>query len=331
MQGITFVGAGALAQAIGAHLAPHIPVTLVASARTAATLRESGEIVVRGQSTASATVRDGVASSPGALGLIDNPADAPAGDVLIFTTKGPQLQDVVAQINPEGRTGGVAGLQNGVVKDDVLAAHFGASEVIGAVTLFNARREDGAVVVGGTGFAYFGERSGGTSPRVDALVAAFRAAGLNADAAEDITSLTWMKFVNALGIFGASTLTRRSSSAIMRTPELVTAYLDILAEAAAVATAEGAVVGDHRDIPMGTYLGRPAAEVRESIVTAARAAAGGAESISSMAQDVIGGRATESAETFGDIVARAERHGITVPRLTLIRDLLAGHNALSLI
>lgn len=328
MRGITFIGAGALAQAIGAHLAPHIPVTLVASTRTAEHLRATGSVAVRGLSHADATIIEGIAPGPGSIGLIDDVAGVHRDDALIFSTKGPQLADVVAQVDPRGRTAVVAGLQNGVVKDDVLMNHFGRESVVGAVTLFNARREDGGVVVGGTGYAYFGELDGTRSERVETLVDAFHSAGLRADSSHDIRSLTWMKFVNALGVFGVSTLTRQATSLIMQTPSLVDAYLDILTEAAAVAVAEGAVVGDHRDIPMGQYLTRDPDIVAAEIVAAARASAGGPGSVSSMAQDVIAGRGTESAETFGDIVARAEKHSVAVPRLAFIRDLLAGHDRL---
>lgn len=326
MRGITFIGAGALAQGLAAHLAPHVPVTLVASQRTSRQLLQDGAITVTGLASTVVEVTSGP-PEPGRVTVVDNPGTAHKDDALLFTTKGPQLADVVAQVPPEGRTSLVAGLQNGVVKDDVLTSHFGRDAVIGAVTLFNARRENGNVVVGGTGFAYFGEFSGEASKRVDDLVATFDRSNLKVAASNDIRSLTWMKFVNALGVFGVSALTRRTSSVVMQTPELASAYLDLLAEAASVAVAEGVRVGDHRDIPMRSYLTRDKAMVCDEIVSNARASASGPGSLSSMAADVLASRLTEASETFGDVVSRAEAHRIAVPRLTFVRDLLTGSDA----
>lgn len=326
MTGITFIGAGALAQALAAHLADHVPITLIASERTSNQLLEDGEIQVTGLADKIVPVYAGQPSL-GRICVLSHPADADPQHGLIFATKGPQLPEVVAQVNPNGRTGWVAGLQNGVMKDDVLRAHFGTDSVLGAVTLFNARREGGNVVVGGTGYAYFGEFHRETTPRLTQVVDLFDLSGLKADAASDILSLTWMKFVNALGVFGVSALTRRTSSTVMQTPELVSAYLDILHEAASVAEAEGAKVADHRDIPMGSYLTRPKEAVLQEIVTNARANASGPGSLSSMAADILASRHTEAQETFGDIVVRAEQHGIPVPRLAFVRDLLTGSDA----
>lgn len=43
-----------------------------------------------------------------------------------------------------------------------------------------------------------------------------------------------------------------------------------------------------------------------------------------MQHDVVSGRALEVDQIFGDLVRRAEDVGVTVPRLTLIRDILRG-------
>ena len=50
--------------------------------------------------------------------------------------------------------------------------------------------------------------------------------------------------------------------------------------------------------------------------------AGAPESRTSMYQDLLAGRPMEVEAIYGDAVARAERVGVAVPRLTLARDLL---------
>ena len=47
----------------------------------------------------------------------------------------------------------------------------------------------------------------------------------------------------------------------------------------------------------------------------------------SMTQDLLAGRPMEIEEVFGDVVAKAERLGVEVPRITLVSDLLRGLNA----
>ena len=41
-----------------------------------------------------------------------------------------------------------------------------------------------------------------------------------------------------------------------------------------------------------------------------------------MTQDLLAGRALEVDDVFGDLVERADRAGVAVPRLRLVRDLL---------
>jgi ketopantoate reductase len=43
-----------------------------------------------------------------------------------------------------------------------------------------------------------------------------------------------------------------------------------------------------------------------------------------MTQDFLANRPIEVDEIFADIVARAERAGVAVPRMALVRDLLRG-------
>ena len=57
---------------------------------------------------------------------------------------------------------------------------------------------------------YFGEIGGGSAPRVDAVVAAFNAAGIASKAADDITHVEWEKLlqISVVAAWSASTLDR---------------------------------------------------------------------------------------------------------------------------
>ena len=59
---------------------------------------------------------------------------------------------------PDDRDAWVGGLQNGMAKDDVLAEIFGASDVVGAVTILGGeRRPEGEIAVASLGCTYLGE------------------------------------------------------------------------------------------------------------------------------------------------------------------------------
>ena len=126
---------------------------------------------------------------PGHLCVVDDPGRLPPVTGAIFTTKGHQLEAAVDQVAAAGP--GIlgncwfAGLQNGVMKDEVLAAAFGHERVLGAATVLNARRTEVAqVTVGSLGMTYFGELGAPPSPRVTAACEAFGAAGLPATAVD---------------------------------------------------------------------------------------------------------------------------------------------------
>jgi 2-dehydropantoate 2-reductase len=249
----------------------------------------------------------------------------PDGCGIVFATKGPQLPDCVRDVHAGLRSAGrdaawVAGVQNGVVKDDVLAAEFGADRLVRMVSTLNARVEaPSSVVVSAWGNTYVG-----SGPLRAALSAArVPVTGLSRG---DGATVTWMKCVNAAGVFGVTALTRLPTTAAFSRPELVRAYLDLIADAAAVARAGGVDPTDYDGLPMLSRLADPAAAVIE-MVTASRAAPAGPTSYSSMAQDVLAGRPTEVDEVLGDLVTRAEAAGIAVPHLQLAYRLIAGQSA----
>ncbi len=330
---LAFVGAGSLGQAFAALLAAHgQPVTLFASPATAQALTGVGRIGLRGAVDVEAPVAP--APSPaGTVGVTTDPEQLPDGAGVIFCTKGHQLDEAMARVRAGWPRSGdtaawVGGVQNGLAKDDRLAEVFGPERVVGAVTILGAQREGpGAVAVAALGRTYLGELAGGISPRVEAAAAALNAAGIPTDASADIQSVLWSKACNAAGVFGVSVLARVSTPRLFRTPELIRAYLALVRETAALGAAYGVTVGDYTNFPIRTYVRRPDEATVEALMAQAPlqpAATGGVESLPSMTQDLFAGRALEVDAVFGDLVARAERAGVAVPRLRLVRDIIAG-------
>jgi 2-dehydropantoate 2-reductase len=328
---LAIVGAGSLGQAFAALLARSGQlVTLVATPRTAAALRDAGRVRLLGVVEADVPVATAPAAA-GAVGVTADAARLPAGAGVLFMTKGHQLRGAAAAVRaawpPAGHGAAwVGGVQNGMAKDDILADVFGAARVVGAVTILGAeRRPDGAVAVASLGRTYLGELDGSTSSRAAAAVQQLAAAGIPAEVPADIRSVLWSKACNAAGVFGVSVVARASIPRLFGTPDLIRAYLALVRETAALAAAHGVPVGDYTNFPIRSYVTRPDEEtVGERVKTPFLASATGPEPFPSMTQDLLAGRALEVEEVFGDLVERADRAGVAVPRLRFVRDLIRG-------
>lgn len=333
--GLSIVGAGSLGQAFAGLLAASgRATTLLASPGTAARLGAAGKIRLRGVVALDVPVAPAPAPA-GRVGITDDPAKLPAQCGLTFATKGHQLAGAIAAVRaawPGADDGSswVAGVQNGVLKDDLLREAFGAGRVVGAVTILGAKREaSGEVTISARGTTYLGEFPRGTSDRVTTAARLLQGAGIPTEAVEDIQRVLWSKECNAVGVFGVSVLTRGSAPSLMRNPDLIRAYLGLVRETAAVAAALGVQVDDFAGFPIRTYVARSDAENLAAIAArqpAPTSAPQGPEGMPSMTQDLLAGRPMEVDEVFADVVARAEKNGVAVPRITLVRDLIRGLN-----
>jgi 2-dehydropantoate 2-reductase len=314
---LVIVGAGALGQSFAALLAAAgQSVVLFATPRGAEQLRIAGGIVLGGAIDLEVKLDQ--------LTLTSFASEVPDGCMVVFTTKGQDLPGAIEELT-HCRPAWVAGVQNGVVKDDALIAAFGAEKVVGAATIFGAvRQDDGRIRVGGRGMTYFGEFDLRPSERVLQAATTFDSAGIPTQARDDIADVLWSKVCNATGVFGICVLARVSNPHLFSDADLMRAYLSLLRETAAVAAAHGARVGNYAGFPpIRTY----AESDEQSILASLPPRPHELEpSYASMTNDLLAGRPMEVEAIFGDIVARAERVGVDVPCLRFTRDILRGIN-----
>ncbi len=114
---------------------------------------------------------------------------------------------------------------------------------------------------------------------------------------------------------------------MMRNPDLTRSYLALLRESATLAEAQGIALGDYSGFPVHSYLAQSEQKTLQAFAARAAqqpSAPRGDEQLPSMTYDLLSQRALEVDEVFGDLVARADRIGLAVPRLTLVRDLIRG-------
>jgi 2-dehydropantoate 2-reductase len=93
---------------------------------------------------------------------------------------------------------------------DALDARFGADRVLGGSCFISARLDEGGhiVHVSDVHRLAFGERAGGTSPRVEALAAAMAGVKFEALASDQVLRVMWEKWVFLASLAGITCLAR---------------------------------------------------------------------------------------------------------------------------
>jgi 2-dehydropantoate 2-reductase len=229
--------------------------------------------------------------------VIEDPAQGGAADLVVIAVK---LWDTEDAARAVARVPGAAvvSLQNGVDKDDVLANAVGRDRVLGGITHIGAViAEPGTIVhTGKLQRVTLGELDGSRTPRLQSALDAFRSAGVETVASDDIRRVTWEKFVFLTALSGMTALTRKPIGEVRSHPATRAMLLDALREAVAVARAEGARIDE--------AFAQKQLEMMDTLP---------AGMLSSMAQDLLRGRRLELPWLSGAVVRRAERHGTPVP------------------
>ncbi|HET6518605.1 MAG TPA: 2-dehydropantoate 2-reductase, partial [Geminicoccaceae bacterium] len=130
--------------------------------------------------------------------VVDDPRAVGPCDVVLFAVKLWDTERAAELVRPllGADTAGVS-LQNGVEQEDTIARVLGPGHVMGGVARISAAIESPGVIrhAGIPPQIVFGERDGRDSPRQRALLAACRAAGVDARASDHIDRDIWEKFV----------------------------------------------------------------------------------------------------------------------------------------
>jgi 2-dehydropantoate 2-reductase len=239
-------------------------------------------------------------------------------DMLIIAVKTKDMERALAGV-AHLNVGGVASVQNGVVKNEQLARVFGWEKVVGSTTMIGATLvRDGEVEYTLDGVTFFGELDKRLSPRVTQIVEAFVRSGLKAAAAEDIVSVEWTKQAFQNPFAPLSAITRLPVHEVWSSPQLATLAVHMFREVVAVASAHGISLSEHPAwslFNMRVMRDAPFEEAVSKLVEVGRqvAASGRTHIIPSMLQDVLAGKQTEIEETVGHVFHEGQRLGIAVP------------------
>ena len=186
MKEILFVGAGSVGGYFGAHLARHNPnVSFLLRPRTREAVAKNG-LTIRSAIGESFTVHPPVASDPEEL---------PQPDLIVLGIKAYDLDEVMNQIEPALKPDSIIlTLQNGVTIEDTLMARFGRERVVGGVAfIYSKIAEPGVIDHYKKGMLTIGEPLGMETPRLQAMLALFKGAGIPCFINADIRRAKWEK------------------------------------------------------------------------------------------------------------------------------------------
>ncbi len=300
---IAVIGAGAIGGYYGGLLqASGQDVTFIARGGNLRTLRHHG---LRVESAGAAPIRLTVKAT-------DDPRPIGPLDLVLFTVKAYDTEQAAHQIPPllaEGTA--VLTLQNGVDNVDLLSEAVGQEHVLGGLCYILCTHPAAGVVrqTGGSRRVVLGELDGSATPRAQAAVDAFLAAGVPAELSRRILVDLWEKFIfiNAQG--GMTALMRVPIGLIRQIPDTFDMYLQVAEEAAAVGRAEGV------PIPPGQ---------RERVRQLAMELA--PDSYSSLYYDLSGRLRTELEALLGTVVRLGQINDVPTPVSQAIYAALKPHD-----
>lgn len=302
---IVVMGAGGVGGFVGGRLAhAGCDVSFIARGAHLAAIRDSG-LVIASEAHGDIRVRRVEAT--------DDPSTLGVADLVLIAVKLRDTATAAAAVRAlVGPHTAVLSLQNGVTKDDILRAEFGAAAVMGGVTYVATRIESPGVIrqVGTMQRVVIGEYDGSRSQRAEALLKALLRGGITAELSMDIRRTLWEKFVFLVGLSSTTASMRTTIGPVLKHPRTRAFLLDIMRETTAVGRALGvSLPADYADERLKFADTMPY------------------EMDSSLHHDLDAGRALEIEWLAGAVVTLGREHGIATPCCRAVWDVLALHAA----
>jgi 2-dehydropantoate 2-reductase len=307
------LGAGALGTILGAHLsrAGH-DVVMISRGERARTIARQGLVVT------------GLANVAARPAVIDDPKDLLQADTLIVATKAIDTPATLASVG-HARFESVLSVQNGVLKNELLARVFGPSSVLGAMANFSGElTPSGEVKFTRNVGLYVGDEKGAMSPRAEELARLIDAAGVRSEAVPDIRTREWSKFVGWIALFLVAALTRQLTWKFLMDPQTALVVVRIAREGAALAAALGIELVDASPLPVPS-IARASDDAAVEIVHGVGYTflEKSPEHRVSSQQDVLRGSRLEYVETLGHALELSRRAGVPMPTLDNCYRILA--------
>jgi 2-dehydropantoate 2-reductase len=307
------LGAGAMGSIVGAHLAHarHRVVMLARGAR-GAYLEQHG-ITIKG-----------LAEFTVAVPTLRDWQQLRSAGTLIVATKTPGTAEALAALR-HVQLDLTLSIQNGPLKNELLAQVFGRERVLGALADTSGELlPSGEVLFTRNVGIYVGELAGGDSERAQSLAHTLDAAGVRAAATPQIQTLEWSKFCAWVGLMAMSVATRAETWKYLSDPDAALLLARLVREMGLLARKLGISLSDRAILPTASLCGGSEADAVAIVLRAGsdyRAKAPGHRM--SALQDVEAGRPLEVHETLGYACEKARELRLDLPLLECFRGLIA--------
>jgi 2-dehydropantoate 2-reductase len=299
------LGAGAMGSIVGAHLARagHSVVMLVRE-RRAQQIQANG-LRIKGLAEFSTPVR-----------TVVDPAELQSADVFVLTTK---AIDSAAALAPyrDARIGTAFSIQNGVMKNELLAAAFGKAHLLGALANFSGELlPSGETLFTRNVNLTLGDLDGSAGQKALEISRALEAAGVHSSAVANIRGQEWAKFAAWIGLAALAVTTRASTWKYLVDDGAARVLVKLIREIGTLAAACGVELTDQSMFPIATICsGTEQAAIEIILGYGAEYRANSPNHRMSTLQDLEARRPLELDETFGFAVRKAADLKLQLPLL----------------
>jgi 2-dehydropantoate 2-reductase len=315
---VTVLGAGALGSVYAAWAAEAgNDVTIVCRTDHARAVERAGLTVV------SADGRSRVVR----MRATDDARTIPRSDLVCLASKAPATDELLDGLPAHGEVRGAFSIQNGARQAEPLVARFGARGLACVSMVGGTLVEPGVVAHTLEGATYLGPAHGVDQVRGTAVAreVADTFGMPNAELRADIVSVQWSKAVLAVAAMGLTALTRMDYHRVFELAGARSAFLALAHEAASIAAAQDITLVDLPGPLRAAHLvSLPRDEALASLaaIGAMLRSTGQTAIRVSMLQSIERRRPTEVGAIFSDLVELGDRHGLALPRLRLVAEVL---------
>jgi 2-dehydropantoate 2-reductase len=310
---LAILGAGAMGSILGAHLArAGHSVAMLARGRRAEQVRAEGLRLT------------GLAPFAVPIEVIDDPVRLRETHVLIVATKAIGTAESLKPL-AGAKIGRAFSIQNGVLKNDLLAAAFGAPHVLGALANMSGElKPSGEVLFTRNAGLQIGALDGDVPRAVRTLAETIDSSGVRCAAVPDVAAREWSKFAAWVGMAGAAITTRAVTWKYLVDPDAALVVVRLIREMHELAARTGVAFTDDVVFPVATLCsGTEQAAVRRLNEIGAHFREHSPEHRLSAHQDIDAGRPLEVDETLGHAARTAARMGLSLPLLDAVYRIAA--------
>jgi 2-dehydropantoate 2-reductase len=307
-------GAGAIGSIIGAHLARSgQSVVMLVRERRAQQIAQDGLHI------------KGLAEFSQSVPTLTEPSRLSGAAVLIIATKTYATEAILASLR--GADIGVAfSVQNGMMKDDLLATGFGRQRTLGSLADVSGEMfGNGEVLFTRNANLFIGELDGNDSARARQIAATIDASGVRTRADPDILTLEWSKFAAWAAMMALSVITRAVTWKYFIDPATALVLVRVVREVGTLAAGCGVRLSDRAVLPVASICRE---SEQDAIVLLEKfgldmKSAAPLHRMSTL-QDLEAGRPLEVEETLGHAVRQADQLKLSLPLLNCLYGLVAG-------